>query len=391
MAYIPDPTDSTQPTDAILAETAQAEFRALKGYLQAYIAAVGGVGSFLSGFKNKIINGEMLLDQRKAGAATTVGAGSLYILDRYQVISSVANKLTFQQISAGAPTGFKSFLQVSVNAQYAAGAAESFYLQQKIEGINVIDFAFGAVGALTVVTSAYIKGSVPGVYPIALSNGALDRTYVGTVAVTANWQRLSITVPGDLAGAWLTDTGIGLRVIFDLGSGVNFNAPALNAWQAGAYLRSAGNVSFVNQVNGSTLSITGLQTEANVMSPFEHRFPALDEFLAFRYTKIFNSDGIAGMRFGSGVPYAVNGAIITHPLPARMRAIPTVTMSAFADWNVTQGTAADVVSVLASGQTSRDNLGLQLTTGGGVLPLVNGSACLVSNNINARLVCDAEL
>ena len=34
MSYTPDPTDITQPTDATSAETAQAEFRALKVYLQ---------------------------------------------------------------------------------------------------------------------------------------------------------------------------------------------------------------------------------------------------------------------------------------------------------------------------------------------------------------------
>lgn len=37
MAYTPDPTNPNQPTDAIIAETSQAEFRALKAYLQSLI------------------------------------------------------------------------------------------------------------------------------------------------------------------------------------------------------------------------------------------------------------------------------------------------------------------------------------------------------------------
>lgn len=40
MAYVPDPLDATQPTDAIIAETAQAEFRALKGSINQRLAAL---------------------------------------------------------------------------------------------------------------------------------------------------------------------------------------------------------------------------------------------------------------------------------------------------------------------------------------------------------------
>ena len=39
-AYVPDPTDVTQPLDSVKASTAAAEFRALK----AYIASSGGGG-----------------------------------------------------------------------------------------------------------------------------------------------------------------------------------------------------------------------------------------------------------------------------------------------------------------------------------------------------------
>ncbi len=34
MAYVPDPTDPTQPVESVLAQTAAAEFRALKAYIQ---------------------------------------------------------------------------------------------------------------------------------------------------------------------------------------------------------------------------------------------------------------------------------------------------------------------------------------------------------------------
>ena len=39
MAYVPVPTDATQPTDDVKASTAAAEFRAIKGYLNGIVAA----------------------------------------------------------------------------------------------------------------------------------------------------------------------------------------------------------------------------------------------------------------------------------------------------------------------------------------------------------------
>jgi hypothetical protein len=38
MAYIPDPTDSSQPVGSVKASTAAAEFRALKAYLNSVVA-----------------------------------------------------------------------------------------------------------------------------------------------------------------------------------------------------------------------------------------------------------------------------------------------------------------------------------------------------------------
>lgn len=49
MAYIPDPTDASQPVESVLAETAAAEFRALKAYVQSIVAGGGPGGSLTPG------------------------------------------------------------------------------------------------------------------------------------------------------------------------------------------------------------------------------------------------------------------------------------------------------------------------------------------------------
>lgn len=48
MAYVPDPTDITQPVDSVFAKTAAAEFRALKAYVQTIISG-GGAGAITPG------------------------------------------------------------------------------------------------------------------------------------------------------------------------------------------------------------------------------------------------------------------------------------------------------------------------------------------------------
>ena len=43
-------------------------------------------------FRNKIINGAMVIDQRNAGASVTLGTADTYTLDRWQFGTSVASK-----------------------------------------------------------------------------------------------------------------------------------------------------------------------------------------------------------------------------------------------------------------------------------------------------------
>ena len=219
-------------------------------------------------FRNKIINGYMAIDQERAGAAVTPTAEA-YVLDQFVAGVNVASKLTFQQVE-DAPPGFKYSQKITVAAQYNPAAANVFAYLQRIEGLNIIDLQLGTSGATVLTLSQYIKGSVPGTYSCFIKNSANNRSYVGIINVTTSWQRVSVTLQGDVTGTWLTDTGVGLSFGIDLGSGSNFNTTA-GTWQAGNYLRTSGSITFVNQPNGSTLNITGVQLEkAGAASEFEH-------------------------------------------------------------------------------------------------------------------------
>ena len=227
----------------------------------------------IGGFRNKIINGDMSISQVNGGTAVIPLAGNSYPIDQWRVALSQPSKLTFQQVT-DAPAGFKYSLKVTVAAQYAPLATETFNLSQPIEGQNIVDFQLGTAGAVTLATSNWIKGSVAGTYAVSITNAGGTRAYVGTVNVTTTWAKVVVTLIGDTTGLWATDNTAGLYWVFDLGSGSNYNTTA-NIWQAASFVRTAGTVTFVNQVAGSTLNITGVQLEqvspgATQGTAFEH-------------------------------------------------------------------------------------------------------------------------
>lgn len=209
-------------------------------------------------FRNRIINGDMVINQINDSTAVTPAA-TAYISDQWLLNISQASKLTLQQV-VDAPIGLKFSTKITVAAQYAPLVTDKFQLYQPIEGQRITNFALGTAGAVTLNTSNWIKGSVAGTYSVSIRNNTPSRSYVGTINVTTTWTKVSITLVGDTTGTWNTDTTVGMFWTIDLGSGTNFSTTT-NAWQAGDFVRTAGSVTFVNQVVGSTLNITGVQLE----------------------------------------------------------------------------------------------------------------------------------
>jgi len=295
---------------------------------------LAGISSINSGYLygNRVINGAQEIDQVNSGAAVTPGAGTSYLTDMFGYQCSVASKLTFQQIT-DAPAGLKSSLKVTVASQYSPAAAEFFGVLTAVEGKDIIDFQFGTAGAVTITLSHWIKSSIAGTYCVAIRNGALNRTYLGTVAVGTTWSQVKITLQGDTSGTWATDTTTGLNIWWDLGSGSNFNTTA-GSWQAGALTRTSGSVTFVNQVAGSTLNITGVDCRLGSVAPtvFERRANELQ--LAQRYYAIVDTR-LAGYT-SVGVANQYNMQLCTQ-----MRTTPTITVGTTTNTNTTGATVVN--------------------------------------------------
>jgi hypothetical protein len=214
------------------------------------------------GFKNRIINGDMRIDQRNAGAATANTING-YTVDRWNVTQSTTGKLIAQQNAASVtpPSGFSNYLGVTSQSAYSIGSGDYYRIYQPIEGLNIADLAWGTASAATVTLSFWVRSSLTGTFGGGLQNNGSTRSYPFTYTINAanTWEQKSITIAGDQSGTWLTTNGVGMYVFIGLGVGSTYSGTA-GAWAGANYMSATGATSVVG-TNGATFYITGVQLE----------------------------------------------------------------------------------------------------------------------------------
>ena len=260
-------------------------------------------------FRNRIINGAMMIDQRNAGASVTVNsAATTYFVDRWIGTGQSSDGVYTAQQSTDAPSGFVNSLKITVTtADASIGASQIYDLQQIIEGTNIYDWAFGSASAQTITVSFWVKSSVTGTFGAVVSNSAQNRVYPFTYTINSanTWEKKSVTIAGDTTGTWLTDTGIGLRLRISLGAGSTFLGTA-GAWTTSTVVGVTGQTNLISTLN-ATFFITGVQIESgSVATPFELRPNATELALCQRYyEKSYRQNVKVPTNTSNGYVYAV--------------------------------------------------------------------------------------
>lgn len=257
-----------------------------------------------SSFKNRIINGSQIINQRNTTVTANSGNSTPFATDRWRATCSVATATAFTlQQSSTAPAGFTKSLLATVtnNTSPSGGEVEIFYT---IEGYNVADLGFGTADAKTFTLSFWVNSSVTGTYGVGFENTAGTYTYVGTYTVNSanTWEQKTITVTGPTSGTFDKTNDRGLTLRFDLGSGSGYEQAAGSWVNSGSTRnRTSACVTWITN-SGATFYLTGVQLEVGtVATSFDFRSYGQELALCQRYyEKSYNIDVVPGTNSGPG-------------------------------------------------------------------------------------------
>jgi hypothetical protein len=339
-------------------------------------SAVSGGG--LTGFRNRIINGDMRIDQRNSGASVAWAANtSGYTIDRFKNTQNGSVASTVQR-STTVPTGYgftnSLFTTVTTAEPAVATGNKTFGYYYNLEGYNVSDLGWGTASAQTITISFWVRSSVTGTFSFSVNNTAYARNYNTSYAISSPdiWEKKTFTIPGD-TGATSIDTtnGNAIQLIFDLGFSTTYEGSTANTWlSSGAYALSG--CTKLSSTLNATWYLTGLQLEAgSTATDFERRPIGIELPLCQRYYQKFsfaNNEQVGNMS-----AYSTTGvAGMIKPWIFEMRATPTLEISSISNFAPSNSNAA-VQGNFSGGNFTSYKYGIGSSTG-----ISQGSANLVA-------------
>jgi hypothetical protein len=299
------------------------------GITTAYIGSIND--GPLSGARNIIINGDMRIDQRNAGASFTITGDTDYTLDRWRCRTYGGTGRFSVQQDSSSPNSIDPSAKLTVTTTDTSGTY-GYAFSQRVEGYNFSPFAYGTAVAKTATISFWVRSSVTGTYCFSIRNGDGDRSYVAEYSISSadTWEYKTITFTGDTTGTWLTTNGIGALLEWSLGV-QTAKQTTTGSWQSGNYVGTSNQIDWISNA-GATFYITGVQLESgSVATPFERRSYGQELALCQRYYSTFPA-----ALFGFPCPSTGGFAISQiYPFAHRMRVAPTVSKSYTSMSNVT--------------------------------------------------------
>ena len=284
--------------------------------------------------RNRIINGDMQIDQRNSGSVWP--KDTAYTVDRWQYQNSYADNVTVQQNlnSIAPPPGYNNYLGIQVNSAYTPGTNEIFNFKQAIEGFTLSDIDIGSENAKPITVSFWVRSSLTGTFSVAFlcvgdtTLSQLNSSYVHnyTISSANTWEYKSFTVSPNTITIPNKTNGQAFQIRFPIGNDLSSTSrvtSTLDTWigEGANFFGSTNDTQLISNA-GATFYFTGVQLEVgSIATEFERRFYGTELALCQRYYQIFKhriEDDAAGdgKIFFGGASF-----------PTQMRTTPTATTS----------------------------------------------------------------
>jgi hypothetical protein len=291
-------------------------------------------------FRNRIINGAMVIDQRNSGALVT--AMNVFTVDRWAFYQITAGTLTAQQIS-DAPTNYVNSLKITTAVVKTTAAGDYFNFNQKIEGYNITDLNWGTANALSVTLSFWVKSSLTGTFGgcLANSDNSYSNVFQYTINAASTWEQKTITIAGPTIGTWQKTTSAGISVIFSMGDGSTYSTTTPNTWVSGDYRNINTNVR-ISANAAATWQITGVQLEkGSTATSFDYRPYGTELALCQRY--FYNIAKGININVNG---YCFSGSQYNAPVsfPVQMRTGPSLVAATGSGYYVLDAGAANALT-----------------------------------------------
>jgi len=364
--------------------------RTIANNLTTDLGGAGGVN-----FKNIIINGDMVVAQRGTSVSSITSDG-YYTCDRWNIgLGSFGTWTQSQASDAPSGQGFTYALKMDCTTAQASPAGNSLvYIEHSIEGYNLQKIKQGTPGAEQTTLSFWHKHTKTGTNIVELldqdNTNAVSGSYTQSVADT--WEKATITFPANTSGTYDNDQNRSLRIRFIMGSGTDYTSGTLaTTWQTS--ITDADR--YVGQVNNAdntanNFIITGVQYEVgDTATDFEFLPFDINRNRCLRYYYKYNEDGSTN---GVGVSHGLNTGEIFCDFyyPQKMRANPTVSISASGDFSVQTGAADITCNSFTTERINKTNAILKFGVTGGT-GIGQGTCATLLGSGSSRIIASSEL
>ena len=351
---------------------------------------IGTGGGFDIGntFKNTIINGNMLVNQRNGSPWTFSASGGSYTLDRWHVqYSSDVGTFQIKQTVDSPLDDIEHCLELDcTGADGTISTGEYGYIRQIVEGINL-----RKLWNKEVTLSFWVKSNKNGsTLCTGIHNGNSTRAYVTehTINAADTWEKKTVTIQMDMdTGTWVDDNSAALVINFPFIAGSSYQTSTTDQWfTTGGYPLGTSNQGNFLSNTSDYLKITGVQLEIGPTdSDFEVLSPLVQLWQCDRYYQAYKFTATQDFE-PEYDDYPLGRAVSTnssyHPMRFRtaMRASPSVFFSAASNFQYNKTGGCNSIST--TGNIKRHSCMIVIGVSG--TPFTTGQAVTLGAQTTAQ-------